>query len=168
MTDGPNIKSGRLAKDEIEANFLDIKPPLDRRAAAIEANRCYFCFDAPCVQACPTCIDIPSFIRKIDTGNVRGSALDILDANIFGGMCARVCPTEILCEEACVRNGPAQEPVKIGQLQRYSTDALYGEVNHPFVRGGGVWQARCRCRRGPGRTVLRPPTVAIGPRSYDL
>src|SRR5262249_43349707 len=92
--------------------------------ALIDASRCYFCHDAPCIEACPTGIDIPGFIRKIATDNVKGAAVTILEQNIFGGTCARVCPTEILCERACVRNAGEGRPVNIGALQRYAGDHL--------------------------------------------
>jgi glutamate synthase (NADPH/NADH) small chain len=97
-------------------------PPLTPSEAIIDADRCYFCYDAPCVTACPTGIDIPGFIQKIRSGNLRGSAHTILSENIMGGMCARVCPTEVLCEQACVRNTHEDRPVRIGLLQRYATD----------------------------------------------
>src|SRR5690242_2352426 len=96
--------------------FDGLKPPLDAREVLVESSRCHFCYDAPCIEACPTGIDIPGFIRKIGTGNLKGAATTILDANIMGGMCARVCPTEILCEDACVRNAGERRPVKIGLL----------------------------------------------------
>ncbi|MEX1034995.1 MAG: NAD(P)-dependent oxidoreductase, partial [Sneathiella sp.] len=114
--------------------FADIHPPLDKGTAHIEAGRCYFCYDAPCMEACPTGIDIPNFIRKIATDNIRGSALDILNENIMGGACARVCPTEVLCEEACVRTAQEEKPVTIGQLQRYATDWLMQSGEQPFQR----------------------------------
>lgn len=120
----PDIKSGRLSKQEIEQNFGDLHPPLSRPEALIAADRCYFCYDAPCTTACPTGIDIPSFIQKIRSDNIRGSAHTILSENIMGGMCARVCPTEILCEEACVRHTHEDKPVEIGLLQRYATDPV--------------------------------------------
>src|SRR4051812_29134912 len=119
-----DIKTGRLTAPEYAKNFGDIHPPLDRNNAIIEANRCYFCYDAPCIQACPTSIDIPVFIKKISTDNVKGAAVTILNANIMGGACSRVCPVEELCEDACVRNTQSDQPVKIGQLQRYATDHL--------------------------------------------
>jgi len=120
-----DIRSGRLAEDEYAHNFGDAHPRLTPNQALVESDRCYFCYDAPCVQACPTQIDIPSFIHKIATGNIKGSAQDILTQNIMGAVCARVCPTEILCEGSCVRNTPEQQPVAIGALQRYATDALF-------------------------------------------
>ncbi len=116
------IAPGRLAPDQYRSNFADLHPPLDRHEAHVEADRCYFCYDAPCMNACPTSIDIPLFIREIATGNPMGAAETIFEQNILGGMCARVCPTEQLCEEACVREEAEGKPVKIGQLQRYATD----------------------------------------------
>ncbi len=130
----PDIAAGRLPDSAYAENFSDVHPPLDRKAALIEANRCYFCYDAPCIEACPTGIDIPSFIRKISTDNVRGAAQDILEENIMGGACARVCPTEVLCQQACVRNTQENKPVQIGLLQRYATDAVMDHGGHPFTR----------------------------------
>jgi glutamate synthase (NADPH/NADH) small chain len=133
-TEKPDIAAGRLPAERYAKNFGDLVPPLDRKAALVEADRCYFCYDAPCVEACPTGIDIPGFIRKIATDNVRGSAVRILEANIFGGSCARVCPTEVLCEQACVRTAQEDKPVLIGLLQRYATDHLFATGEHPFTR----------------------------------
>ncbi|MFP4890249.1 NAD(P)-dependent oxidoreductase [Paraburkholderia sp. EG304] len=116
------IAAGRLSAEQLGCNFADVAPPLSANAAVIAADRCHYCYDAPCVNACPTGIDIPGFIRKIGNGNLRGAARDILSANPLGGMCARVCPTEILCEGACVRNHQDGEPVRIGALQRHATD----------------------------------------------
>ncbi len=130
----PDIATGRLKAEQYTENFDDLVPVLDRKTALVEANRCYFCYDAPCIEACPTGIDIPGFIKKIATDNVRGSAVRILEANIFGGACARVCPTEILCEQACVRNAQENKPVTIGRLQRYATDHLMATGEHPFTR----------------------------------
>ena len=122
---GVDIKAGRLKPAQYAENFSDIHPPLDRNSAVIEANRCLFCYDAPCIQACPTSIDIPVFIKKISTDNVKGAAKTILSANIMGGACSRVCPVEELCEQACVRNTQSGQPIKIGQLQRFATDHLF-------------------------------------------
>lgn len=119
-----DIQAGRLSAEEISENFHDKNAPLSRPDALIEADRCYFCYDAPCTTACPTGIDVPQFIQKIRSDNVPGSAHTILSENIMGGMCARVCPTEILCEEACVRNVHSDKPVNIGLLQRYATDPI--------------------------------------------
>ena len=131
----PDIATGRLSAADYEANFADVEPPLDSRQALIESSRCYFCHDAPCIEACPTGIDIPGFIRKIATGNLKGAAIEILDENIMGGVCARVCPTEILCERACVRNLAEDKPVRIGALQRHATDYLFDQKIQPFARG---------------------------------
>ena len=131
----PDVRSGRLSRAEIDANFGDLHPPLARSEALIEADRCYFCYDAPCTTACPTGIDIPSFIQKIRSDNVEGSAKTILEENIMGGMCARVCPTEVLCEEACVRNTHEDKPVEIGLLQRHATDPVFEAGTQLFERG---------------------------------
>ncbi|KUZ72401.1 dihydropyrimidine dehydrogenase [Burkholderia ubonensis] len=117
-----DIAAHRLSSTQLSCEFADIAPLLDPTAAAAAASRCHYCYDAPCVHACPTQIDIPGFIRKIGNGNLKGAATDILSANPLGGMCARVCPTEILCEGACVRNHQDAQPVAIGALQRHATD----------------------------------------------
>jgi glutamate synthase (NADPH/NADH) small chain len=106
-------------------NFPELHPALDTQSALAEANRCLFCFDAPCTAACPTHIDVPRFIKKIATGNLRGSALTILDANILGLSCARVCPVNVLCEGSCVFLQYNRKPIEIGRLQRYAMDAFY-------------------------------------------
>jgi glutamate synthase (NADPH/NADH) small chain len=112
----------KLPAEQYDANFADISPRMTPRQAAIEAARCLFCFDAPCTVACPTHIDVPAFIKKISTGNLRGSARVILGANILGESCGRVCPTEALCEGACVMNEKGEEAIEIGRLQRYAVD----------------------------------------------
>ena len=127
-------RSHRIDAAELKRGFEDLHPPLSRSAALIAADRCYFCFDAPCTTACPTGIDIPAFIQKIRSDNVRGSARTILEENIMGGMCARVCPTEVLCEEACVRNTHEEAPVEIGLLQRYATDPVFAAGTQLFAR----------------------------------
>ena len=127
-----DIAAGRLSASALNENYADIAPPLDRQTALIAAQRCHFCFDAPCIKACPTGIDIPMFIRGIATDTLKGAAEEILGANILGGMCARVCPTEILCEGDCVRNHPSEKaPVAISALQRYATDWVF-ETNTPL------------------------------------
>ncbi|MBD8891943.1 NAD(P)-dependent oxidoreductase [Roseibium litorale] len=134
-TAAPDIAAGRLPKDAYAEKFSDLHPLLDTHEAYVEADRCYFCYDAPCMQACPTSIDIPQFIRQISTGNPTGSARTIFEQNILGGMCARVCPTETLCEQVCVRNEAEGKPVKIGQLQRYATDHYMStHETTPFTR----------------------------------
>jgi len=131
------------------ALYADAHPPLTPAQALVEADRCYFCHDAPCVEACPTGIDVPRFIRGIATGNLRGAAITILEENIFGGTCARVCPTEVLCEHACVRNAEEDRPIRIGALQRHATDWLMDRDPMPFVRAAPA----------PGRVAI----VGAGP-----
>jgi dihydropyrimidine dehydrogenase (NAD+) subunit PreT len=128
----PDVKAGRLSACQYTDNFSDAHPPLTSVQALIEAERCYYCYDAPCVNACPTGIDIPSFIRRIGEDNLRGAAKAILEANVFGGMCARVCPTEVLCEQACVRNTNEDKPVEIGMLQRHATDHYFKNPGAPM------------------------------------
>lgn len=131
---GCSIYAARLNLAEYAANFSDSHPPLTRHQALIESERCYYCFDAPCIRACPTGIDVPSFIHRIAQENNRGAARAILEANPLGGMCARVCPTEVLCEEACVRNTNEDKPVEIGLLQRYATDAYFADPGAPLFQ----------------------------------
>ncbi len=145
-----DIRSGRLHAEQYQRNFCDAHAPLSLAQARIEADRCYYCFDAPCQTACPTGIDIASFIQRIADDNIRGSAHAILSANPLGGMCARVCPTEVLCEQACVRNSNEDKPVEIGLLQRYATDAYFAKPGAPlFTRA-----------KASGRTVV---VVGAGP-----
>ena len=129
-----NIKSHRLSKKEIDDNFSDLHAPLSAIEALIEADRCYFCYDAPCTKACPSDIDVPGFIQSIRSDNLTGAAEKILSENIFGGMCARDCPTEELCQQACVRNDHEQKPVEIGLLQRYATDSVLNNGVQLFSR----------------------------------
>jgi glutamate synthase (NADPH/NADH) small chain len=130
----PGIRAGRLDEATLRANFADLHPPLTAHEAQVAADRCYFCHDAPCVAACPTGIDIPLFIRQIAAGAPKAAAKTIFDQNILGGMCARVCPTETLCEQACVREAAEGAPVQIGRLQRFATDALMATDRHPYTR----------------------------------
>ncbi len=115
--------SPNLTAQEIEHNFAELDPALNRTAALAEASRCLNCYDAPCTIACPTHIDVPSFIKKIQNDNVKGAARVILDANPMGHSCARACPVEALCEGACVMNHEERPPIQIARLQRYATDA---------------------------------------------
>ena len=130
----PGIAPNRLPPAALAQNFADIAPCLDAHEALVAADRCYFCYDAPCMTACPTSIDIPLFIRQIATGTPEAAARTILSQNIMGGMCARVCPTETLCEEVCVREVAEGKPVEIGRLQRFATDTLMAKGVHPFTR----------------------------------
>ncbi len=132
QTDG--IAAARLDDATLAAHFDDLYPILDDHEARVAADRCYFCHDAPCIEACPTSIDIPLFIRQIQTGMPDAAARTILAQNILGSMCARVCPTETLCEGACVRETAEGNPVEIGRLQRYATDGLLLANEHPFTR----------------------------------
>jgi len=130
----PGIAPARLDQATLQCKFSDHEPPLDPHEASVAADRCYFCLDAPCIAACPTEIDIPLFIRQIQAGQPEGAARTILDQNILGGMCARVCPTETLCEGACVREFAESKPVEIGRLQRYATDSIMARDGHPYQR----------------------------------
>ncbi|MCP4440738.1 MAG: NAD(P)-dependent oxidoreductase [Aureispira sp.] len=118
---------------EVEQNFGQIKPDMNATMAYNESSRCLFCFDAPCVQACPTGIDIPLFIRQIYTDNVTGSAKTIYDSNYFGNICGKVCPTEVLCEGACVYNHQDAEPIEIGRLQSFATKAAIKDNKQLFT-----------------------------------
>jgi glutamate synthase (NADPH/NADH) small chain len=130
----PGIAADRISNEALAQNFADLHLPLEPHEVRVAADRCYFCFDAPCVTACPTDIDIPLFIRQISTGTPEAAAKTIFDMNILGGMCARVCPTEELCEQACVREVSEGKPVEIGRLQRHATDTLMAQQIHPFSR----------------------------------
>jgi len=143
------VRSERLSAQEIAENFADLHAPFDAHEAAVAADRCYFCFDAPCMTACPTSIDIPQFIREIQGGHAESAAKTILEQNILGGMCARVCPTETLCEEVCVREVAEGKPVEIGRLQRYATDMLMERDVHPFTRAAATGKRVAVVGAGP-------------------
>jgi glutamate synthase (NADPH/NADH) small chain len=125
----------KLSPEQYEKNFAEISPRMTPRQAAVEAARCLFCFDAPCTIACPTHIDVPAFIKKISTDNLRGSARVILEANILGHSCGRVCPTEVLCEGACVMHEKEEKPIEIGRLQRYAVDHVLDRKIQLFHAG---------------------------------
>lgn len=143
------IQAGRLNSAELAENFGDLHPRFDDHEALVAADRCYFCHDAPCMTACPTDIDIPLFIRQIATGTPEAAAKTILDQNILGGMCARVCPTETLCEQVCVRETAEGNPVEIGRLQRYATDVLVDAGVHPFERAASTGKKVAVVGAGP-------------------
>ncbi len=146
---GGGIAAGRLDSKTLEANFADLHPPLSEHEARVEADRCYFCYDAPCQNACPTSIDIPMFIRQIAAGNPLGAAKTIFDENILGGMCARVCPTETLCEEVCVREVAEGKPVKIGHLQRFATDTAMQKGSQFYERAPSTGKSVAVVGAGP-------------------
>ena len=134
-----------LPETEIAARFPDLHPALDARAAVVEANRCLNCFDAPCMSACPTHIDVPRFIKKIASGNVTGSARTILDANVLGASCARVCPVDVLCEGSCVMHGKHEQPIEIGRLQRFAMEAFYDAGGKLALRRREEREQRVAC-----------------------
>ena len=164
---GQGIRPGRLSAEELAANFADLHPLYDAHEARVAADRCYFCYDAPCIQACPTEIDIPLFIRQIQAGQPESAAVTIWDQNILGGMCARVCPTETLCEEACVRMEAEGEPVQIGRLQRHATDVLMARGEHPYTRAPSTGKRIAVVGAGPAglacahRLAMRGHDVVI-------
>ena len=145
----PGIAADRLSNEALAENFADLHVPLEPHEVRVAADRCYFCYDAPCLTACPTDIDIPLFIRQISTGRSEAAAKTIFDMNILGGMCARVCPTEVLCEQACVREVSEGKPVEIGRLQRHSTDSLMAKNIHPFNRAASTGKKVAVVGAGP-------------------
>ena len=157
-----DVAAGRLSADDYAANFADIHPPLTAHQAEVEADRCYFCHDAPCTTACPTTIDIALFVRQIATGNPAGSGETIFRQNIMGGMCARVCPTEQLCEEACVRNTAETKPVKIGLLQRYATDHLIEAGRQVFTRAAPTGKHSAIVGAGPAGLACAHRLALLG------
>ncbi|ODV01210.1 MAG: dihydropyrimidine dehydrogenase [Rubrivivax sp. SCN 70-15] len=162
----PDLRSARLAPAQYEAAFADAVPPLTRAQALVEAERCLYCFDAPCTRACPTAIDVPSFIRRIADDNLRGAARTILDPNPLGGTCARACPTEVLCEQVCVRNTEQRRPVEIGRLQRYALDAA---IQRPVGAGpAGLACAFALARRGHEVVIHDARAAPGGLNEYGL
>jgi glutamate synthase (NADPH/NADH) small chain len=158
----PGIVAGRLAPGDYDTQFADLHPPLEGHEALVAADRCYFCHDAPCITACPTDIDIPLFIRQISTGTPDAAAKTILEQNILGGMCARVCPTEQLCEQACVREAAEGKPVLIGQLQRYATDHLQAKGVHPFTRAEATGKRVAVVGAGPAGLACAHRLAMLG------
>jgi dihydropyrimidine dehydrogenase (NAD+) subunit PreT len=144
------INDNKLTAAEYEQNFSDIHPPFETRdAALVEANRCLFCYDAPCTKSCPTHIDVPKFIKQIATDNIKGSAHTIFSANIMGGGCSKVCPVEKLCEGACVYNLMDEEAIPIAKLQRYSTEKAIREKWPLFQRKTSVGKKVAIIGAGP-------------------
>jgi glutamate synthase (NADPH/NADH) small chain len=136
MSEAKTFLSKAPGDTETSARFAELYPAFEHHAAVAEANRCLYCFNAPCMGACPTHIDVPKFIKKIASGNLEGSAKTILDANILGASCARACPVEVLCEGACVMHGYNKQPIAIGRLQRFAMDAFYASgAGLPFAPG---------------------------------
>lgn len=158
----PGVVAGRLEAAEYDEHFSDLHPRLDAHEALVAADRCYFCHDAPCITACPTDIDIPLFIRQIATGTPDAAAKTILTQNIMGGMCARVCPTEDLCEQACVREVAEGKPVLIGQLQRFATDHLQEQGIHPFERAAPSGKAVAVVGAGPAGLACAHRLAMLG------
>lgn len=146
----------------LSERFTDLAPPLTSRQAAIESARCLYCYDAPCTRACPTGIDVASFIRNIHDHNLEGAASTILQQNILGGSCARVCPTEILCEDACVRNNDAEgQPVRIGLLQRHAIDHAQFD-GHPFKRAPSTGKTIAVVGAGPAGLACAHRLAMLG------
>lgn len=155
----------KLSPDQYEKNFAEIAPAMNPRQAAIEAARCLYCFDAPCTIACPTHIDVPAFIKKISTNNLIGSAREILSANILGHSCGRVCPTEVLCEGACVMHEKGESPIEIGRLQRYAVDHVF-QNNVELFRAGAPNGKRVACiGSGPASLACAAELAKSG---YDV
>jgi dihydropyrimidine dehydrogenase (NAD+) subunit PreT len=149
MTQSRDIAAGRCDAGRLAEAFGDLHSPLTDQQAYNEASRCFYCHDAPCLEACPTSIDIPGFIRRIATGNATGAGRTILDANIMGATCARVCPVEELCEEVCVRNTGDHKPVTIALLQRHATDALFEAGMQPYTRAAATGKQIAVVGAGP-------------------
>ncbi|MDJ1159356.1 NAD(P)-dependent oxidoreductase [Chelatococcus sp. SYSU_G07232] len=162
MPSRSEIRPGRMPPEVHPQAFADLHPPLDGHEVRVAADRCLFCYDAPCVSACPTGIDIPMFIRQLATGQPLVAARTILDANIMGGMCARVCPTETLCEEACVRNAAEGKPVEIGRLQRAATDAMLETGRQPFRRGAPTGRRVAVVGAGPAGLACAHKLAVLG------
>jgi dihydropyrimidine dehydrogenase (NAD+) subunit PreT len=168
---------------QLRERFSELKPALAPQAAVIEADRCLNCFDAPCTAACPTHIDVPGFIKRIASGNLRGSALRILDANILGSSCARVCPVDVLCEGACVLHRQNRKPIQIALLQRHAMDAFHASGEQlpaapPGTRnlrvaciGGGPASLACAaelCRQGAHATIIERRPLPGGLNTYGV
>jgi dihydropyrimidine dehydrogenase (NAD+) subunit PreT len=155
----------KLPAEQYEKNFSEIAPAMTHQQAAIEASRCLYCFDAPCTVACPTHIDVPAFIKKISTGNMLGSARVILSANILGHSCGRVCPTEVLCEGACVMHEKGEQPIEIGRLQRHAVDHVLDANINLFRAGAPNGKRVCCIGGGPASLACAAELAKWG---YDV
>jgi glutamate synthase (NADPH/NADH) small chain len=164
MSNRPYLAQGApLTAAQVEANFADLHPLLTPAQAAIEAARCLYCYDAPCVKACPTAIDIPGFIHRIRSGNIEGAARAILSANIMGGTCGRACPTEVLCEEVCVMQARGEAPIQIGQLQRHAVEHLIARGGeHPFRRAAPSGRTLAVVGAGPAGLSFAHRAALLG------
>src|SRR5579862_5034304 len=150
MSESANFFKQAPDAPEIAARFPDLHPPFNKTAALTEANRCLYCFDAPCTAACPTHIDVPKFIKKIANGNLEGSAKTILDSNILGASCARACPVDVLCEGACVMHRYNKQPIEIARLQRFAMDTLHESgAPLPFQPGADTGKSVALIGAGP-------------------
>ena len=159
----PDVRAARLSADAYAERFGEAVPPLTAAQAVIEAERCLYCYDAPCQQACPTGIDVPSFIRRIADGNLRGAAQAILEANPLGGMCARVCPTEELCEAVCVRQTQQGHAIEIGRLQRHAVDAVMADGARPvFTRAAPTGRKVAVVGAGPAGLACAHTLARMG------
>jgi dihydropyrimidine dehydrogenase (NAD+) subunit PreT len=157
-----HLPPSAATNSELSEHFTDLAPPLTARQAAIESARCLYCYDAPCTRSCPTGIDVASFIRNIHDHNINGAAHGILEQNILGGSCARVCPTEILCEAACVRNHDEEgQPVKIGLLQRHALDHAHF-ASHPFQRAAPTGKTIAVVGAGPAGLACAHRLAMLG------
>jgi glutamate synthase (NADPH/NADH) small chain len=152
----------KLSPEQYEENFAEISPAMTSRQAAIEAARCLYCFDAPCIAACPTHIDVPTFIKKISSDNLRGSARVILEANILGHSCGRVCPTEVLCEGACVMHEKEEKPIEIGRLQRYAVDYVLDRNIRLFAAGAPNGKSVACVGAGPASLACAADLAKLG------
>lgn len=183
MSEAPNFRAKASFAPEIAARFPDYHPPFEDAGAVAEANRCLYCFDAPCTQACPTHIDVPRFIKKIASANLEGSAETILDANILGASCARACPVQVLCEGACVFHQYHKQPIQIGRLQRYAMDTFHASgAPLPFslaaetgksvaLIGAGPASLACAAelrRRGVKATMFDARSLPGGLNTYGI
>ena len=159
----PDIRAGRLSAAQYAQNFADATPLMTASQAMMEAQRCLYCYDAPCQTACPTSIDVPSFIHRISDGNLRGAARTILESNPLGGICARVCPTEVLCEQVCVRTTQQGKAIEIGRLQRFAVDSLMASsAPQVFTRAASTGKRIAVVGAGPAGLACAHTLARLG------